>query len=206
MTLTSLCVYCGSSPGRKPSYRETAAAFGALLAREGITLVYGGGHVGMMGALADGALGAGGRVIGVIPRALAEKELAHEGLSELHVVGTMHERKACMADHADAFVALPGGIGTMEEMFEMLTWSQLRLHRKPCGFLDIDGFYEPIVSLLAHMVEERFVTAEFADSVVVGHDGAHLLAALRAYRPVARDKWIDREALNPRAPDVFSES
>ena len=166
--VTSLCVYCGSSPGSHPGYAEQARAFGAEMARRGIALVYGGGKVGLMGTVADAVLAGGGKVIGVIPRQLVELEVAHPGLSELVVVETMHQRKTRMYELSDAFVALPGGFGTMDEMFEMLTWAQLGLHRYPCAFLDVRSYYEGLRTMMDHMVSEGFVRAGQRDSVWFG--------------------------------------
>jgi hypothetical protein len=193
MEIKSLGVYCGSSPGLLPEYKEAATAFGALLAREGITLVYGGGNVGLMGAAADGALQAGGKVIGVIPRALVAKELAHRGVTEFFPVDTMHQRKQKMADLADGFVALPGGIGTLEEIFEVLTWNQLHIHEKPCAFLNVVGYYDTLIHFLGHIVRQRFVKQAQLDALVVDSDAASLLEKMRAYAPVRTDKWIDRK-------------
>lgn len=165
---TALCVYCGSSPGRHPEYAEQARAFGTEMARSGIALVYGGGNVGLMGIVADAVLAGGGKVIGVIPRQLVEREVAHKGLSELVVVDTMHQRKTRMYELSDAFVALPGGFGTMDEMFEMLTWAQLGLHRYPCAFLDVRGYYTQLRGLMDHMVAEGFVQLGQRDSVWFG--------------------------------------
>ena len=151
--LQSLCVFCGSSKGHDPAFVRAAEALGRLLAGRGITLVYGGGHTGLMGALADAALAAGGRVIGVIPAGLAERELLHSRLSEQHVVTGMHERKALMASLASAFVALPGGLGTLDELFEIWTWEQLGLHEKPIGLLDVNGFFRPLLELTSEIVE-----------------------------------------------------
>lgn len=159
----SICVYCGSSPGRLPAYREAALALGTLIARRGIRLVYGGGHVGLMGAVADAAIAAGGTVIGVIPRALQERELAHHGLAELLVVRDMHERKHRMASLADAFIALPGGYGTLEELSEMLTWNQLGLHTKPIGILNVAGYFDPLLALAEHMLTEQFIKPRHRD-------------------------------------------
>jgi uncharacterized protein (TIGR00730 family) len=192
MKLKSLCVYCGSSPGLRPSYIETADAFGRLLATEGITLVYGGGNVGLMGALADSALAAGGRVIGVIPKRLVARELAHDGLTELHRVESMHERKLKMAELSDAFVALPGGVGTLEEIFEVATWTQLGIQSKPCAFLDVDGYYAPLFQFLEHMSEQRFIKKEHLVSLIRTPDPAELLSRLRDHTPATFDKWIDR--------------
>jgi uncharacterized protein (TIGR00730 family) len=192
MKLKSLCVYCGSSPGLRAAYIEAAEAFGRLIATEGITLVYGGGNVGLMGALADSVLQAGGNVIGVIPERLAAKELAHNGLSELHLVGSMHERKLKMAELSDAFVALPGGAGTIEEIFEVFTWTQLGFHLKPCAFLDVDQYYARLFQFLDHMADQRFITKEHLDSLISGDDPADLLRKLRNYTPAIVDKWLDR--------------
>ena len=192
MKLKSLCVYCGSSPGLRAAYIEAAEAFGRLIATEGITLVYGGGNVGLMGALADSVLQAGGNVIGVIPERLAAKELAHNGLSELHLVGSMHERKLKMAELSDAFVALPGGAGTIEEIFEVFTWTQLGFHLKPCAFLDVDQYYARLFQFLDHMADQRFITKEHLDSLISGVDPADLLRKLRNYTPAIVDKWLDR--------------
>lgn len=199
MKLRALCVYCGSSPGRDPAYRETAYSVGQLLAAEGITLVYGGGNIGLMGAVADGALAAGGRVIGVIPAALVRKELAHEGLTELHEVPTMHARKERMAAEADAFLALPGGLGTLEEIFEALTWTQLKFHEKPCAFLNVRGYYTPLFGFLRNMTEARFLRAEHLDSIILEEDAGTALERLRGYRPITDEKWID-ELARTRGP------
>src|SRR5215207_8224445 len=157
--MRSVCVFCGSSSGASPAYGEAARALGAHLAREGLTLVYGGASVGTMGVVADAALAAGGRVVGVIPRGLVAREIAHPGLTELVVVDSMHERKAAMADRADAFVALPGGLGTLEELFEVWTWGLLGIHAKPVALLDADGFYDPLLAFLDRAVDEGFVRA-----------------------------------------------
>jgi hypothetical protein len=193
MKLNSICVYCGSSPGLLPEYLEAASKFGRLLALRGITLVYGGGNVGLMGAAADGALGAGGRVIGVIPQLLIDKEVAHRGLTELHAVGSMHERKAKMADFSDAFVALPGGVGTLEEIFEACTWTQLGFHSKPCAFLNVAGFYDSLFAFIHKLVEQRFLKSEHLSSLLLEVDMEQLLARLQAYEHTSFDKWIDRK-------------
>lgn len=194
MKIQSLCVYCGSSPGLLPAYREVARNFGRLLAERKITLVYGGGNVGLMGAVADGALAAGGKVIGVIPELLVGKELAHRGVTELHEVGSMHERKTLMADLSDAFVALPGGIGTLEEIFEVSTWTQLGFHAKPCGFLNVAGFYDPLFGFLRSLVTQRFLKEDFLASLPMESDPQTLLERLEGYRPAGADKWLDRSA------------
>lgn len=191
--MKSVCVFCGSSPGARASYRVAAERLATAIAKRGLDLVYGGASVGLMGALADAALAAGGRVVGVLPRALDRKEIAHVGLTELHVVDSMHERKARMAERADAFIALPGGIGTLEEWFEVLTWSQLGFHAKPCGLLDVDGYFAPLLALLDRAVHERFVTPEHRSMIVVEDDVERLLGALARWRAPAGEKWIDRD-------------
>jgi uncharacterized protein (TIGR00730 family) len=189
-----LCVFCGSSPGARPAYGEAAEEFGRLLVAEGIGLVYGGGKVGLMGRLADAVLAAGGEAIGVLPEALVAKEIGHPGLSDLRVVGSMHERKALMADLSDGFVALPGGLGTVEELFEVYTWAQLGLHRKPCALLDAEGYYDGIASFLAHAVEERFLREDHRAMLIVERDPRVLLDRLSEFEPEAVvPKWIDRE-------------
>jgi uncharacterized protein (TIGR00730 family) len=190
--MRSVCVYCGASPGADPAFAVAAAAVGRLLVEAGRTLVYGGGRVGLMGAVADAALAAGGRVVGVIPTALMDKELAHRGLSELRVVGSMHERKAVMADLADGFLTLPGGLGTLEEFFETWTWGQLGLHAKPYGLLDVGGFFGPLLGFLDRLVEQRFVRPEHRAMLRVGTDPAALLADMAAHHPGYLPKWIDR--------------
>jgi len=177
----SLCVYCGSSSGKYPEYTEQARAFGVEMARRGIALVYGGGKVGLMGTMADAVLAGGGKVIGVIPRQLVELEVAHPGLSELQVVETMHQRKTRMYELSDAFVALPGGFGTMDEMFEMLTWAQLGLHRYPCAFLDMRGYYDGLRTMMDHMVDEGFVKAGQRDSVWFGDSMSALFDWMDSY-------------------------
>jgi len=193
--MKALAVYCGSSVGLLPEYREAAAAFGVLLAREKIALVYGGGNIGLMGAAADGALQAGGKVIGVIPHILVEKELAHRGVTEFYPVETMHQRKQKMADLADGFVALPGGIGTLEEIFEVWTWNQLHIHTKPCAFLNVADYYDKLVEFLKHMTEQRFVKPAQLDAVIVDADPVSLLAKMREFKPVMTEKWIDKKPL-----------
>ena len=172
--LTSLCVYCGSSNGKHPEYAEQARAFGTEMARRGITLVYGGGNVGLMGVVADAVLAGCGKVIGVIPRQLVDREVAHAGLTELQVVDTMHQRKTRMFELSDAFVALPGGFGTLDEMFEMLTWAQLGLHSYPCAFLDVRGYYAPLRGMMDHMVGEGFVRAVQRENVWFGENMSQL--------------------------------
>ncbi len=189
--MNRLCVFCGSSPGVDPAYRSAAEHLGRTLARRGIGIVYGGGSVGLMGALADAALAAGGEVVGVIPRALQLREVGHAGLSELHVVASMHERKARMAELAGAFVALPGGMGTLEELAEILTWAQLGLHEKPCGLLDVGGYWRPLVAFFDHAVAEGFVRPEDRRLVLVAGGVDELLDAFASYRPPRVRRWID---------------
>jgi len=189
--MRSVCVYCGSNAGARPAYAEKAAQLGERLAREGLALVYGGGNVGLMGVVADAALAAGGEVIGVIPEQLVGWEVAHRGLTRLDVVSNMHERKARMFDLSDAFVALPGGFGTLDEMFEMLTWRQLGLGDKPCAFLDVDGFYAPLIAMMDRMVEERFLHADQRNDLWHGDDLDKLLAWMRAYEPAHASKHLD---------------
>src|SRR5512142_2927654 len=186
-----VCVFCGSSPGASPVYLEAARAAGRALAGRGIGLVYGGGSVGLMGAIADAALAAGGEVTGVIPRALQLRELAHAGLTTLHVVGSMHERKARMAELSDGFVALPGGMGTLEELAEILTWAQLGLHAKPCGLLDVAGYYRTLIAFLDEAVGEGFLRPEHRRLVLVGEDPDELLDRFAAWQPPGFRRWID---------------
>jgi uncharacterized protein (TIGR00730 family) len=185
-----ICVYCGSSPGASPTYAAAARAFGELLAARGIGLVYGGGRVGIMGEVADAVLANGGEVIGVIPGFLTGREIDHRGLTELHVVDTMHTRKAKMAALADAFVALPGGVGTMEELFEVWTWTQLGGQDKPVGLLDVDGFYGPLVTFLDHLVTTGFVRPEHRSILQVSAAPAELLSKLEGWTPLPTPKWM----------------
>ena len=187
-----LCVFSGSSPGAHPGYVRTAQELGRSLAAAGVGLVYGGASVGLMGAVADAALEAGGEAIGVIPQALVDREIAHQGLSELRIVSSMHERKALMAELAGGFVALPGGMGTLEELFEVYTWTQLGLHSKPLGLLDVRDYFKALVAFLDHAVAERFMTVEHRELLVVEKRAEALLEAFRRWRPPARAKWIDR--------------
>jgi uncharacterized protein (TIGR00730 family) len=187
-----LCVFAGSSSGVRAEYRTVADEFGRLLALRGVGLVYGGARVGIMGTVADAVLAGGGQVIGVIPRALLEKEVAHTGLSDLRVVTSMHERKALMADLSDGFVALPGGWGTLDELFEILTWAQLGIHRKPCGVLNVRGYFDRLLSFLGHAVDEGFVRREYHSLFAVSAEPATLLDTLSAHKPPAVEKWVDR--------------
>ncbi|HET6504345.1 MAG TPA: TIGR00730 family Rossman fold protein [Amycolatopsis sp.] len=186
-----ICVFCGSSTGRDPVYAEQAAALGKLLAEREIGLVYGGASVGIMGAVADAALAAGGAVIGVIPKRLMRVEIAHAGLTELHVTSDMHERKAKMAELSDGFLALPGGAGTLEELAEVWTWAQLGLHRKPIGLVDVAGYYQPLREFADHMVTEGFLRPQHRDMVLVDPDPAVLLDAFARYEPPVIPKWTD---------------
>ena len=179
-----VCVFCGSNAGARPAYGQAAARLGTLLAQRGIGLVYGGASVGLMGM-----------VIGVIPEALVHHEIAHTGLDDLRIVASMHERKATMADLSDAFIALPGGAGTLEELFEVWTWAQLGAHSKPCALLNVDGFYDALAAFLDAVVEERFLAREHRDMLIVDDDPERLLAAIDAYRPPTRSKWLDKRAV-----------
>ena len=194
--MKAICVYCGSNAGSRPAYAERAAALGERIAREGLALVYGGGNVGLMGLAADAALAAGGEVIGVIPEQLVTWEVAHKGVSRLEVVANMHERKMRMFDLADAFVALPGGFGTLDEMFEMLTWRQLGIGDKPCAFLDVDGFYAPLLQMIDRMVAERFLHPEQRADLWHGEDIDAMLEWMRGYSPAVASKWIDEKRRN----------
>ena len=190
--LRTVCAFAGSSPGARPAYAEAAAALGRQVGERGLRLVYGGGAVGLMGVLADAALAAGAEVVGVIPEHLDRREVAHPGLTRLEVVASMHERKARMADLADAFVLLPGGIGSVEEFVEVLTWTQLGIHDKPAGVLDVAGYWQPLLDLLDRAVDERFLRAEHRAMVVEGEDPARLLDALAAAELPSTEKWLDR--------------
>ena len=189
--MKAVCVYCGSNAGGKAAYAARAAALGMRIANEGMAMVYGGGNVGLMGIAADAALAAGGEVIGVIPEQLVGWEVAHRGVTRLEVVANMHERKARMFDLSDAFVAMPGGFGTLDEMFEMLTWRQLGLGDKPCAFLDVEGFYVPLLAMLDRMVEERFLHADQRHDLWHGEDIDTLFAWMRRYVPAQADKSLD---------------
>ena len=189
-TIKKLCVFCGSSLGRNPDYSAAATAFGTLLVQRGITLVYGGGGTGMMGVVADAVLAAGGQAIGVIPFALRTKELAHAGLTEMHVVATMHERKSLMADLSDGFVALPGGIGTLDEFCEIFTWLQLGIHHKPCGVLNVAGYFDGFLAFLDHALKEGFLRPEFRDPLLVSKDGSELLSRFQGWEPPETMRWV----------------
>ncbi|MBD1912078.1 MULTISPECIES: TIGR00730 family Rossman fold protein [unclassified Leptolyngbya] len=187
-----ICVYCGSNFGDRPAYLQAAKELGIALADRDMTLVYGGGRVGLMGAIADATLAAGGQVIGIIPQALFDKELAHTGLTDLHIVGSMHERKSLMAELSDAFIAMPGGLGTFEEFFEIATWTQLGFHKKACGLLNIEGFYSELLSFLNHATNEGFIRSEHRSIVLTDEDPATLIEKLRHFEVPNVQKWIER--------------
>lgn len=194
-TLHRLCVYCGSSAGARPVYADAAEAFGRALAARGIGVVFGGGSVGMMGIVADAVLAAGGEAIGVIPHGLAAREVGHLGLTELHVVDTMHERKALMADLSDGFVALPGGLGTLEELMEVWTWAQLGIHRRPVGLLDVDGYFGGLLAFVDHAVREGFVRESHRALLLVGETPGGLLDMLEAYEAPRMPRWLTSSEL-----------
>jgi uncharacterized protein (TIGR00730 family) len=189
--LKSICVYCGSSSGRLKAYSTAARALAASLVEQNIRLVYGGANVGIMGLLADAVLQLGGEVVGVIPEALVQKEVAHTGLTELHVTQSMHERKTLMAELSDGFVALPGGIGTLEELFEVWTWAQLGFHNKPCGLLNVEGYFDSLTLFLDHAVDEQFVKQPHRSLLIVESDAKKLLERFRSHEPPVIAKWLD---------------
>ena len=186
-----VCVFCGSNPGADSHYRAAAGRLGAVLARDSIGLVFGGGSVGLMGTLADATLAEGGEVIGVIPQGLVDKELAHTGATDLRVVASMHERKALMADLADGFIALPGGMGTLDELCEMLAWAQLGIHQKPCGLLNVDGYFRQLLAFFDYAVAEQFIRPEHRAMIVVEEDPERLLHGFQNYQAPSTD-WLDR--------------
>lgn len=188
--LKRVAVFCGSNHGNDPAFTDVAVALGMLLAERGIGLVYGGGDVGLMGEVADAVLAGGGEVTGVLPGLLWDKEVGHQGLTELLIVDTMHERKMAMADRADAFIALPGGVGTFEELFEAITWTQLGIHEKPVGLLDVSGFYRPLLAFLDQTVAAGFLRPGHRDMIVDATDPAEILEALAAWEPVTTTKWL----------------
>jgi uncharacterized protein (TIGR00730 family) len=187
-----ICVYCGSNVGSRAAYADAARDLGRVIADAGLGLVYGAGNVGLMHVVAEAALRAGGEVIGLIPRSLADKELAHENLTELIVVESMHERKQGMADRSDGFIALPGGIGTLEEVVEVFTWLQLEFHSKPIGLLNVAGFYDRLLEFLEHMSAEGFLLRAQVDMLLVDDDPGRLLDRMRRFKPIRQEKWIDR--------------
>ncbi len=190
-----ICVFCGSNPGGNSTYAQAARELGAVIARQGLGMVYGGGNIGLMGVVADAVLAHGREVIGVIPQALVDKELAHRGLTELRIVQSMHERKALMAELAHAFIALPGGYGTLDEFCEIVTWAQLGLHRKPCGLLNVDGFYGPFLAQIDHAVQAGFIRKEHRSLIVVEQQPEPLVRHLLRAHPPTIHKWIGREDL-----------
>ena len=192
--MQSVCVFCGSSPGLDPAYTEAARSLGRTLAKANIRLVFGGGHVGLMGVVSNAAIEAGGEAIGVIPKFLVERELAHTGLTDLRIVGSMHERKAMMSDLSEGFITLPGGTGTLEEFFEILTWAQLGEHEKPCGLLNVAGYYDPLLAVFDHMIDKGFLSESNRALVLVlvESEPERLLWGLERYQPPKTAKWIDR--------------
>ena len=191
--MKSICVYCGSNPGANPAYARQAQALGRRLAEQDISLVYGGGNVGLMGVVADAVLAHRGEVVGVIPQQLVDWEVAHRGVTRLEIVDSMHERKQRMFELSDGFIALPGGFGTLDEMFEMLTWRQLGLGNKPCAFLDVGGFWQPLMAMLDTMVRERFLHADQRGDLWHGEDIDGLLHWMHGYVPAHADKWLDEK-------------
>lgn len=189
--MKNICVFCGSSAGKNPAYRASAAEFGKLLAECNLTLVYGGGKVGLMGVLADSALALGGKCIGIIPRSIADLEIAHDHLTELHIVSGMQERKAMMMEMSDAFVALPGGLGTLDELAEVLTYNQLRIFDKPVGLLNVNGYFDSLLQFFDHGVDERFVRQEHRNNIFSCYDPVQLLQSMTDYKPVHIGKWIE---------------
>ena len=193
--MKSLCVFCGSNPGRDPAYMDAARTMGDLIGRRGITLIYGGGSVGLMGAAANSALKAGGKVVGVIPRSLLQREVGHHNLTEQHVVGNMHERKAMMNKLSDGFVILPGGVGTLEEFFEIWSWANLGIHAKPFGVLEVKGFWQPMFTFLDRMTADGFVRPEFRALVRVSEDPSDLLLAMANYKPPKGVTWRSEDRI-----------
>ena len=188
--MNSVCVFCGSGVGNDPAYAEVARLLGRTLAESDTTLVYGGGHVGLMGVVADAALESGGEVVGVMPKSLVDREIGHSGLTELHVVHSMHERKALMSRLSEGFIALPGGNGTLEEFFEVLTWAQLGEHDKPCGLLNVAGYYDPLLKVFDQMVDKAFLKEEHRELVLVAGEPSALLDRFEGYEPPKTIKWI----------------
>ncbi|MES2105761.1 MAG: TIGR00730 family Rossman fold protein [Pseudomonadota bacterium] len=193
--MKSICVYCGSSTGASPVYTEAAKALANQFVANDIALVYGGGNVGLMGVIADEVMRLGGQATGVIPQALMNKEVGHTGLSKLHIVSNMHERKAMMADLSDGFIAMPGGVGTLEELFEVFTWAQLGFHTKPIGVLNVDGFYDSLIAFLNHTVQSRFLKAEHLAMLFNEAEPEKLVQRFRQYQPVLVDKWLKKQDL-----------
>lgn len=190
--MKSICIFLGANPGNDPKYADAARAMGRELARRNITTVYGGSNMGLMGILAESAMEAGGNVVGVIPRSLVQKEVAHTGLSELHIAESMHERKALMAELSDGFIAMPGGIGTMDEIFEIFTWAQLGFHTKPCGLLNVDGYYDPLLGFLDNVVNEGFLKGMHREKLVTGTTPSEIIDAFAYYEPPTGSKWVEK--------------
>lgn len=190
--MNSICVFCGSSVGRKNYYAEKARAFGKRIAQQNLMLVYGGGNIGLMREIADAVLDEGGSVTGVMPGFIADKEIVHQGLTKLHIVETMHERKALMAELSDAFVAMPGGFGTIDELFEIMTWNQLEVISKPTGLFNIDGYFDHMTAFIVHAINEKFVRQEHFNNLIVENDEKVLLEKIMNHKPAKADKWIDR--------------
>ena len=193
--MKSLCVYCGASPGHSPAYTIAAKQLAVTLVNQDIVLVYGGGNIGLMGVIADEVLALGGKVTGVIPQALVDKEVGHTGLTQLHIVDNMHQRKAIMAELSDGFIAMPGGIGTLEELFEVMTWAQLGFHQKPIGLLNVSGFYDGLLRFLEHTRQQGFLRASHLDILLSSPEPNDLLQQLKTYVPVTTRKWVDDKDL-----------
>lgn len=191
--MKSICVFCGSNPGANPVFMETAEKLGLFLVEKNVGLVYGGGRVGLMGKIADTVMANGGNVIGIIPKSLSDKEVAHQGLNELHIVDSMHTRKAMMADFSDGFIALPGGFGTFEELCEIITWAQLGFHAKPCGLLNIEGYYDPLVKLFDTATKERFVRPEHRKLVLIENEIERLFELMVNFKSPDIKKWLERD-------------
>lgn len=190
-----ICVFCGSNAGGDPIFLETAGKVGEFLANENVEIVYGGGRVGLMGKVADSALANGGKVIGAIPAALDRKEIAHQGLTKIHIVESMHERKALMAELADGFIALPGGFGTFEEFCEIVTWAQLGIHQKPCALLNINGFYDDMIAMFDHSTANNFISREHRELVIVENNIEKLYEKMKNFRPPVTEKWLDKDEI-----------
>ncbi|GHA67491.1 LOG family protein [Pontibacter akesuensis] len=193
--MKSIAVFCGANAGNKDVYSQAAAKLGQLMAAQSIKLVFGGGKVGLMGTIADAILGAGGEAVGVIPQSLVDREVAHTGLTELQVVKTMHERKALMASHSDAFIAMPGGFGTLDEINEIITWNQLGIIKKPVAFYNVNGYFDKFIELIAHGVQEGFIKPEYADNLIVEADAGVLLQKLTRYAAAVSEDWVDSERI-----------
>lgn len=195
MSICSVCIYCGSSLGNSSIYAEQASILAKTLAQNGITIIYGGAKVGVMGVIADTALAEGGKVIGVIPKSLVEKEIAHQGLSEIHIVESMHERKALMADLSDGFIALPGGAGTLEELSEVWTWAQLGFHSKPCGILNVSSYYGHLLAFISHASSEGFLRPQHKEMLIVANSADELLLRFNSYKPPKVKKWLTKNEI-----------